>query len=81
MDWLKIIASSLGLAEFWSKYFGDKQKEETGAKLQQGATDSATLQKIQDVTRPIGRDESDRLWAENKAKYGQPAVTGEWDAD
>lgn len=78
MDWLKIIASSLGLVEFWSKYFGDKKLQETGAKLQQGATDAATLQKISDVSRPVTGAESDELWNKNSKRFGQPDITGEW---
>lgn len=70
MDWLKIIASGLGLAEFWSKYFGDRQKEATGAKLQQGATDAATLQEIQVVSAPSTGAERDELWDSNRQKFG-----------
>lgn len=81
LDWLKIIADVTGLASLWSKYFEKKKEQETGAKLQQGATDAATLSKIDAVSRPIGRDESDELWKRNKEKYGQPTVTGECDGE
>lgn len=70
MDWLKAIANGLGLVEFWSKYFGQKKQEETGAALQQGANDAETLKVLSDVGRAVSVDESHRLWDENKAKFG-----------
>lgn len=73
MDWLKIIANVTGLADFWSKYFGDQQKKKDAAKLQQGATDAATLETIGRVNAPISNSESDELWRRNQEKFGRVA--------
>lgn len=70
MNWLKTIAGVIGLADFWSKYFGKKADQKTGADLQQGANDAKTLDTITAVSRPVSVDESDRLWNENKSKFG-----------
>jgi hypothetical protein len=69
-DAIKAVASFFGLAEFWSKYFGDQQKEKTGAQLQQGANDAKTLDTIVEVAKPVSTAESDKLWNENKTKFG-----------
>lgn len=81
MEILKIIADVTGLASLWSKYFVKKDDQKTGAGLQQGATDAATLERIDSVSRPSSAAESDELWNRNKEKYGQPAVTGKWDGE
>ncbi len=69
MDWLKAIAGAIGLADFWSKWFGRQQDQKTGAAVNQGKNDAKSLQTLSEVTRPIGVDESDRLWDSNKAKF------------
>ena len=81
MDWLKIIANVTSLVDFWSKWFGKRSDQQTGAKLQQGATDAATLKTISEVNRPVSPTESDSLWLRNAKKYGQPVVTGEADGE
>lgn len=76
MDWVKLFANIAAIADRWSKYFQSKSDQATGAKLQQGATDNATIKTISDINAPISSAESDELWERNKAKYSQSAVTG-----
>ncbi len=75
MSWLKIIAEGLGLASLWSRFFAEKKQQETGAKLQQGETDAATLKVISKVNAPVSVSESDQLWDKNSARYGKSPRT------
>lgn len=69
MDWIKVIANVTGLADFWSKYFGKRQDQQTGAALQKGKDDEQTLDHIIDINRPVGTDELNQLWDKNITKF------------
>ncbi len=70
-DLCKAIAGAIGLANFWSKYFGDKKLIDQGAELQKGADDAEKLKTIANVNRPVSNVESFSMWERNKAKYGR----------
>lgn len=75
MGWLKAIAGIIGLADFWSKYFGQQQQQKAGAAINQGQNDAKTLDVLSEVTRPVSVAESDRLWDENRAKFDPNSPT------
>lgn len=70
MDFLKLIASAFGLAEFFAKKAQQSKDEENGAAKQQAADKGKALETLADVSRPVARSESDRLWEQNKGKFG-----------
>lgn len=71
MGLIKALASGLGIIELWSKYFGDQQKQKIGAELQKGKQDEETIKRLVEVSRPGTTAESDKLWDDNKAKFGR----------
>lgn len=76
MEWLKLLATGLGLADFWSKWFGKQSDQQVGADLQKGATDAATIKTILDTTAPVSGADIEQLWDENKTKFGAAQPTG-----
>lgn len=48
-DALSAVASALGLAEFWSKYFGKKDDQNTGRKLQASDDRKASIDAAKDT--------------------------------
>lgn len=72
MTWLSAIVSglkALAIALGWMKQESDQT---TGTKIQQAATDEATLDTIKRVNAPIAPAESDELWNANKKRFGAP---------
>lgn len=75
MDWLKALASALGLAEWWARRSQQGKDEANGASRQREADGAAREAALDAAGAPVGAAESNQLWRRNKARF-EPGDTG-----